>query len=201
MNALNYILSKWPQWLEKSPYRTKCSRKATFSKILRRIGATIGAEVGVERAVYSKILCSRVPNLKLYGIDCWESYPEYRTHVTQKNQDHFFLRAKERMKDYNFQQVKEYSVEAAKRFEDGVLDFVFIDSNHAYKYAKQDLKAWHPKVRKGGIVAGHDYMNGTYRGEDYGVKDAVNEWVKKKKIKNLFILDKDKCPSWFYVVK
>lgn len=46
------------------------------------------------------------------------------------------------------------SVEAAKQFEDGSVDFCFIDGDHTDCAA--DIKAWLPKVSKGGILAGHD---------------------------------------------
>jgi hypothetical protein len=38
-----------------------------------------------------------------------------------------------------------------------------------------DLKAWLPKVKKGGIVAGHDYLN-----PDYGVNQAVKDFAGDK---------------------
>merc|ERR1712217_308009 len=48
------------------------------------------------------------------------------------------------------------SVEAADEFEDHSLDFVYIDAEHNDRVAL-DLKAWEPKLRKGGILAGHDF--------------------------------------------
>lgn len=204
MNTLDYILDKWNLRGKKSPIEMVCSRKATLPKILRTIDCRLGVEVGVERAVYSKILCMLVPNMKLYGVDAWSVYKGYRDHVGQKTLDEFFKSTKQRMRNSNFQAIKELSIKAAERFEDESLDFVFIDAAHDYKSVKEDIKAWDPKVRKGGIVSGHDYMNLDHTDRQgvktaYGVKRAVNEWVKKKKIKHLFILKKDKCPSWFYV--
>jgi len=49
------------------------------------------------------------------------------------------------------------SIEASSLYEDESLDFVFLDASHKYEDVKQDLVAWYPKVRKGGIFAGHDY--------------------------------------------
>jgi hypothetical protein len=49
------------------------------------------------------------------------------------------------------------SVNAAKRYHDKSLDFVFIDGSHDYVSVKNDLHAWYPKVKDGGTIAGHDY--------------------------------------------
>lgn len=49
------------------------------------------------------------------------------------------------------------SVEAAKQFKDGSIDFVFIDAAHDYDSVIADITAWLPKVKKGGIIAGYDY--------------------------------------------
>jgi predicted O-methyltransferase YrrM len=50
------------------------------------------------------------------------------------------------------------------------LDFVFIDANHEYESVKADIAAWLPKVKRGGMLAGHDYDDNFP-----GVKQAVNE--------------------------
>jgi predicted O-methyltransferase YrrM len=48
--------------------------------------------------------------------------------------------------------------EAYKLFEDESIDFLFIDADHSFEAVKKDLKLWYPKVKTGGIIAGHDYM-------------------------------------------
>lgn len=50
-----------------------------------------------------------------------------------------------------------YSVEVAKTYEDDSLDFVFIDGDHRYECVLEDINAWLPKVKSGGVLAGHDY--------------------------------------------
>jgi hypothetical protein len=71
------------------------------------------------------------------------------------------------------------SVEAAHHFADCSCDFVFIDADHSQPAVRADLAAWMPKVRAGGVLAGHDYNlpgvraavdavieeNGTVRGD------------------------------------
>lgn len=37
------------------------------------------------------------------------------------------------------------------------IDIVFIDALHDYEHVKQDIGLWWPKVRIGGILAGHDF--------------------------------------------
>lgn len=66
--------------------------------------------------------------------------------------------------------IKDVSWQAAGQFEDESLDFVFIDASHDYESVKKDIKAWSPKIKKGGMISGHDY-------DDYwaGVKKAVDE--------------------------
>jgi len=49
------------------------------------------------------------------------------------------------------------SVPASGFYPDRFLDAVFIDGDHAYPSVIADIDAWLPKVRPGGILAGHDY--------------------------------------------
>ena len=69
------------------------------------------------------------------------------------------------------------SHEASLKFEDGYFDFVFIDADHVYERIKEDINDWLPKVKKGGIISGHDYA-----GEVNGVKKAVDEKFGNNKI-------------------
>jgi len=59
----------------------------------------------------------------------------------------------------NIAKVKMTSVEASKQYDDGSLDFVYIDADHSYASVVEDINAWKPKVKPGGYIAGHDsYM-------------------------------------------
>lgn len=82
------------------------------------------------------------------------------------------------------------SVSASRVFEDGSLDAVFIDADHAYESVRQDILCWLPKVKSGGILAGHDYVS-AYG----GVIKAVNESVKNIEI--IECKNNNKC--WFSV--
>jgi hypothetical protein len=66
------------------------------------------------------------------------------------------------------------SVKASRMFEDGSLDFVFIDASHNYFEVKKDLHCWWPKIKVGGLLMGHDYDNNFPE-----VVRAVNEFFNK----------------------
>ncbi len=93
---------------------------------------------------------------------------------------------------------KDTSANASKSFEDASVDFVFIDANHTYKSVKANILAWHPKIKRGGIIAGHDYKIAVKRGrrppKQKGLVEAVNEAFGVGKFKL-----NGKC--WIYEVK
>ena len=66
--------------------------------------------------------------------------------------------------NYNIAKVKLSSVEAVTLFKDNTLDVVYIDANHNYKSCLEDLELWIPKIKKSGILSGHDYVSSGYSG-------------------------------------
>jgi glycosyltransferase involved in cell wall biosynthesis len=61
------------------------------------------------------------------------------------------------------------STQAAQRFEDNSIDAVIIDADHQYVSVREDLAAWVPKVKRGGIVAGDDFRNPSWPGVERAV--------------------------------
>jgi hypothetical protein len=64
------------------------------------------------------------------------------------------------------------SAEAAVQFEDFSVDALYVDAAHEYEPVCNDLEAWIPKVKKGGILSGHDYQHEP-------VKRAVDEAMER----------------------
>lgn len=50
------------------------------------------------------------------------------------------------------------SGEAAKIVKDEFFDIFFIDADHLYESVKRDIELWVPKVKKGGVICGHDFQ-------------------------------------------
>jgi len=68
-----------------------------------------------------------------------------------------------------------FSSKVLQSFEDNYFDWIYIDGNHQYDFAKKDLELCINKVKKGGYITGDDYLEGGwYQG---GVKKAVDELV------------------------
>lgn len=74
------------------------------------------------------------------------------------------------------------SLQGAERLADGAVDFVFIDARHDYASVLEDLGAWFPKVRSGGILSGHDYVTGRFPQGDFGVRRAVDQFFGERGI-------------------
>lgn len=71
------------------------------------------------------------------------------------------------------------SYKAAKKVDDESLDFVFIDADHSYEECLRDITLWVPKVKKGGLISGHDYGDERFP----GVIEAVHEFFGEENIK------------------
>jgi hypothetical protein len=61
-------------------------------------------------------------------------------------------------------------------FQDEYFDFVYIDADHSYEHVKLDMELWWPKVKRGGVMAGHDFQLVGH------VDKAVGEWSEKMNI-------------------
>ena len=144
-----------------------------------------GAEIGVLRGETSSNILSALPMLYLYMVDRWTVYPDNEREPIENNmmphkgQTYFngaLNQAIIAVDDYKdrCKIMKKESAEAANAIIES-LDFVFIDARHDYEGCKRDIEIWSKKVKKGGLVMGHDYGNIKH----HGVTQAVNEMYKK----------------------
>lgn len=70
------------------------------------------------------------------------------------------------------------SQEIYNAFLDNTFSMIFIDAAHDYESVKADLNNFYPKLKSGGIFAGHDYGE-----KSCGVGKAVDEFVKENNLK------------------
>lgn len=64
-------------------------------------------------------------------------------------------------KEWDIPFICKKSVDAARLFPDYYFDLVFIDADHHKNFVIEDVLAWTPKVKKKGILSGHDFLQRT----------------------------------------
>lgn len=135
------------------------------------------AEVGVAEGRFSYDILNRGVDT-LYLVDNW-GYIETQTgdgNFSQEWHNSNYNDCKEMVKEFkNVFMFRGLSVEMAKLIPDNSLGLVYLDAAHDYENVKNDLHAFLPKLVKGGIMAGHDYLN-----KSYGVEKAVSEFCKDR---------------------
>lgn len=177
----------------------RLSGRPEFCAMLAARGAKRGAEIGVWTGEFSEQLCASIPGLRITCVDPWQQYPDYTEGKNdQARLDKAFQATLSRMAIYPHTILRMPSVEAAVYVEDGSLDFVYIDGNHAEAFVRQDLEAWYPKVRAGGVMSGHDYeLKAKHKHVE--VKQAVDKFAEAHGIDAITVLMKHKAPSWYWI--
>ena len=119
-------------------------------------------EVGVWKGMSAAYMAVEIINsgkdIRFDCIDTWEFVPsqaEIPPHLF-KGLYEVFMKNIEPVK-HQINPVQAISWDGAALYEDNSLDFVFIDAAHDYKSVIKDIQSWFPKVKKEGVIAGHDY--------------------------------------------
>jgi hypothetical protein len=139
----------------------------------------IFVECGAWQGKSSAYLCDKSNNrFSIFIVDHWEgSKNEENVHKLAK-ETNLYLKFLENMGDRKFFPLKMESKRASECFNDNSCDIVYIDMGHTYKEVKRDIELWLPKVKSGGYISGHDYIE--YNDIDWGVVRAVDEFFGNK---------------------
>jgi predicted O-methyltransferase YrrM len=125
----------------------------------------------------------------LHLVDPWEHQEDATYHdvsnMPQSDHDENLEHVKEMLGKEapgRFTVHRGYSVAVANEFKDNQLDFVYIDARHDYEGVLEDLEAWWPKLKVGGLIAGHDYVPDQIKEKEgaFGVQKAVKEFTLAK---------------------
>jgi hypothetical protein len=131
--------------------------------MLEHLGMRKGIEIGVERGDFAKHTLSRWPSCVRYVcLDAWRPLKNYvdDANVNADAQQANFDETREKLKPWahKVEFVRALSSEAVDRFHDGEFDYAYVDARHDFVGVMEDLENYYPKVRPGGILAGHDYV-------------------------------------------
>jgi len=136
----------------------------------------IGCEVGVARGFNAKNMLENLDIDRLFLIDPYLQYPVNLKDAVNGLWIHadkieWILRESETVTDEEIPILS--------------LDFCYIDGDHGYRAVKKDLENFWPRVKLGGLFAGHDW-------QETSVRKAVVEFLVDKKLQT----DKDTGDWW-----
>jgi len=178
--ALYHNIKNFLRRLAEIFYPSACARPMTkYLKSLNKKSLR-GVEIGVQRGRNAYNMLRLLDIRFLYLIDPYEWYPESTETSSQHvNLNKYYNIAKRKTRKYykNRTFIRKYSNKAIRDIS-SLLDFVYIDGNHDYKYVKEDIKLYYPLLKKGGIIGGHDYT-----ASFPGVAKAVQEFADEHKLK------------------
>lgn len=152
------------------PWEGKGNRKHVLKYLIEKHDFSIMAEVGVRDGRTTFYLLDNIPYLKIIAIDINIS-KFYSSDVKEKYGDRLVP-------------IRSLSEFAADQILDNSLDLVFIDANHSYEFVKKDIIKYSPKLKKHGLLTGHDI---DYPGVNKAVKELISDfdvapnfvWIKK----------------------
>ena len=166
-----------------------------FPLFLQALGHTgTAVEVGVAEGNYSRIFLDLWPG-KYVMVDRWQHIDGYDDIMNGPDAEHearyqqamaVASRYADRCRVFRMD-----SATAAAKFDSASLDFVYIDGDHSVEGCARDILAWAPKVKSGGVLAGHDY----YDRHPFGVRTAVNRCINGP-----CGVTHESCPSWWVVM-
>ncbi len=195
--------------LKGRPAEIPDSSRDDLPQFFVEMGFKVGAEIGVDKGEFSEKFCKT--GLTLYAVDPWKYDDDYQDSHTQERLDFLYEHTKRVLHPYPHARIlRKTSMEAVKDFADESLDFVYIDGNHQLKYVIEDLVEWSKKVKRGGVICGHDYIytNPRTAAGICHVIYAVNAYTQAYKIRNWYLLGRketrigekrDKWRSWMFV--
>ena len=166
-----------PGWFDFGPLYDDMVRRARREGVFVEVGAYLGRST-----VYlaSAVQRSR-KRIRLYVIDLWDGwfYDGYRAQTPMPDAAEVYWQFLRNMHSCGVGHcvcpLKLPSERATGLFADGSVDFVYLDGDHGREAMRRDLDAWFPKVRPGGFLGGHDYLNDDFPGARRAVDDFCSE--------------------------
>lgn len=158
-------------------------------------------ELGVQRGNFSAVVVEACPELKaLILVDAWRflpgSYEIDPADAADPEHERAWQECRAKMYDeQNVSMVRLLSAEAAQLFADDSLDAVYIDCDHTRQGITADLALWWPKVKPGGWLCGHDWLEVGQERTWVQVREVVEEFAERRGLEILLSGELD-WKSW-----
>jgi hypothetical protein len=143
------------------------------------------AEIGVADGRFSVQILQHASPERLYLIDYWRSgrrahgyFPGFHKRGQTARGDYEVVQQSfaEEISAGHVHLLRGCSWEQLALIPDGSLNWVYLDAAHDFDSVVRDLNAVRPKLRPGGIVAGHDWVRWGRFGYRGGVVEAVTSF-------------------------
>eukprot|EP00961_Rhodomonas_salina_P156949 2112891-Rhodomonas_salina.3 len=185
------------------------------------LDSRVGVELGVQEGKFAQKILERWGRCsRFYLVDLWQRQEEsenYRDTANVPNPQQLKNLASARIHVGNYLHrtkaifLPMSTVDAAKLLMDASVDFIYVDARHDYCGVLEDIEAWWPKLRAGGVMAGHDFLtaeeaSSLVPGSDWGlcangswhagaVKGAVSDFAERKGL-HVQATEEDFPQSW-----
>jgi lipopolysaccharide biosynthesis glycosyltransferase len=197
-NHYRRYASKVPLYIERFPthkYHIETTRNELIEKYFPK--NSVGMEVGVFMGELAEFLYNTLEPQMLYLVDPFPAGSVYSgdkdgtNGITVHNlREYAIKKIVPKYKDkQNVQIIADFSYNVLPRLQDGALDWIYIDGDHSYDGSFKDLLLARQKVKRGGIIAGHNYV------PQFGVMKAVDDFCEHFSL-TIEVMTFDGCPSW-----
>ncbi len=151
------------------------------------------AELGVDEGKFSQDIWTHAQPSKLHLVDIWAT-DRYNTKKKEGVEQRFAEQIKQGKVVLNIG----LSTAVAATFSNEYFDWIYIDTDHTYRTTLAELQLYSAKMKKGGIMCGHDYVIGNWSDHiRYGVIEAVHEFCSNNGWELIYITsDLDRNPSF-----
>ena len=156
-----------------------------------------GVEVGVLRGDFSNFILTHWKGKKLFMVDSWQHISGLRDCNNPDTEVHLNNMVNACLNTHIHRNraciIRDMSVRAAELFDDGELDFIYLDAGHDFESVTRDLEAWFPKIKDGGLLCGDDYLDGEKYETTFAVKSAVDKFFEGKEVGSTW----EDQPTWW----
>jgi hypothetical protein len=183
----HYYKTLGEDWFNYSQLYDRFAREADNNSVIVEVGSWVGRSIcylGVE-------LINQGKKPRVFAVDTWLGSAEHKSFDILKEDRLYntFLKNITPL-DGLVTPLRLNSLDAAASFKDESIDFLFLDASHQYEDVKRDIAAWYPKIKPGGIFAGHD-VDGGWPGVNRAINESMDlqgytipppgKWFEKKK--------------------
>jgi hypothetical protein len=129
-------------------------------KLLLQEFFEIGYEIGVGLGLHMQRLCEASFLKKICGVDEYKRQVYNGISFNSEEEEEIYEYAQCQIQNLNVDAtiLRDSSLEIAKTIPDQTIDFIYFNEEHMSHSIEDQLVAWFPKLREGGIIAGYQVL-------------------------------------------